>query len=446
MKIDLPENMTMIINALEEHGHEAYAVGGCVRDALLGRIPKDWDIATSATPQEVKQVFRRCIDTGIEHGTVTVLIKDEPFEVTTYRIDGEYEDHRHPTEVTYTKNIIEDLKRRDFTINAMAYHPEKGIVDAFEGIADLNNGLIRCVGKATERFEEDALRIMRAVRFSAELNYKIEVKTEEAIRLLKDTLQNISVERIQVELLKILLSDHPAFVRKLYEYGITDVILPEFNACMDVEQNNPFHAYSVGEHTLKALENSEANKYVRLAVLFHDFGKVQTKTTDSKGIDHFTGHATVSERFAKNYLRKMHFDNETIKKVSKIIKYHTYALDETEYDVRVALSQIGKEDFSLLLAHYYADIMAKNPAIIEKELKKLAHIKQIYEKIMNENQCVTISELAVDGNDLTRIGFKQGKAIGEALKFLLEKVLEDQRFNTKERLLKLASDQFQQHE
>ena len=241
MKIKLPDNVKMILDRLHEAGFEAYAVGGCVRDSILGRIPGDWDITTNALPQDTKKLFKRTIDTGIEHGTVTIMVGKEGYEVTTYRIDGKYEDSRHPSEVTFTKNLTEDMKRRDFTINAMAYNDEEGIIDRFGGMEDIEKGLIRCVGNPKERFSEDALRIMRAVRFAAQLNYSIEDETKNAISELADTLKNISAERIQTELVKLLLSDHPERLMTAYELGITKVILPEFDRCMETPQNNPHH-------------------------------------------------------------------------------------------------------------------------------------------------------------------------------------------------------------
>ena len=241
MHISLPEKVENIISTIEANGFEAYAVGGCVRDSILGRIPDDWDITTSASPQQVKALFRHTIDTGIQHGTVTVMLRREGFEVTTYRIDGEYEDSRHPKEVTFTSNLREDLKRRDFTINAMAYNNRTGLVDAFGGLEDMERKLIRCVGESQERFEEDALRMMRAVRFSAQLGYAIEEGTEQAIQKMAGNLGHISAERIQTELVKLLVSPHPDYLRICYETGITKVILPEFDRCMETAQNHPHH-------------------------------------------------------------------------------------------------------------------------------------------------------------------------------------------------------------
>ena len=241
IEITLPEQVTFIIDTLNQAGFEAYAVGGCVRDSIMGRVPDDWDITTSADPQQVKKLFRRTIDTGIQHGTVTVMLQGTGYEVTTYRIDGEYEDNRHPKEVVFTKSLEEDLKRRDFTVNAMAYHPKEGLVDLFDGIGDMERRCIRCVGRAEERFSEDALRIMRGVRFSARFGYTIEEETKQAITKLAENLKHVSAERIRVELVKLLVSPHPDYLRDAYELGITKIILPEFDVCMETPQNNPHH-------------------------------------------------------------------------------------------------------------------------------------------------------------------------------------------------------------
>ena len=242
MKIQMPVNANRIIHTLQEAGHEAYIVGGCVRDAILGKEPGDWDITTSAKPEEVKALFRRTIDTGIEHGTVTVMFDKEGYEVTTYRVDGKYEDHRRPTSVTFTASLIEDMKRRDFTINAMAYNETEGVIDHFDGMGDLKRKMIRCVGEPKERFDEDALRILRALRFSAQLDFSIDEKTKEAIRNQAVYLKDISAERIHVELTKLLVSSHPERLRTAYELGVTKIVLPEFDAMMETEQNNKHHS------------------------------------------------------------------------------------------------------------------------------------------------------------------------------------------------------------
>ena len=343
MKIALPRKVMMIINNLQLHGYEAFAVGGCVRDSILARRPEDWDITTSARPEEIKKLFRRTVDTGIEHGTVTVLIGKDSFEVTTYRVDGAYEDSRHPKEVRFTSRLEEDLQRRDFTINAMAYNDEVRLVDVFGGMKDLNHHLIRCVGDPRERFSEDALRILRAVRFSAQLNFPIETETADAVRELAPTLEKISAERIQTELVKLLVSPHPERIQDAYELGITKVILPEWDTMVGVEQNTPHHKYDVAQHTLHALKNVKRDKILRLTMLFHDMGKPSMRTTDENGRDHFKGHALVSEEIARKVMRRLKFDNETVKKVSRLVCYHDYRVEATPENVRRAMNRIGVE-------------------------------------------------------------------------------------------------------
>ena len=350
MHISLPEKVENIISTIEANGFEAYAVGGCVRDSILGRIPDDWDITTSASPQQVKALFRHTIDTGIQHGTVTVMLGREGFEVTTYRIDGEYEDSRHPKEVTFTSNLREDLKRRDFTINAMAYNNRTGLVDAFGGLEDMERKLIRCVGESQERFEEDALRMMRAVRFSAQLGYAIEEGTEQAIRKMAGNLGHISAERIQTELVKLLVSPHPDYLRICYETGITKVILPEFDRCMETAQNHPHHCYTVGEHILHSLREVERDKVLRLAMLFHDIGKPETRTTDENGRDHFHGHSAAGETAARQILRRLRFDNDTVYKVCRLVLYHDYPVEARAKSVRRAVHKIGEDIFPYLFA------------------------------------------------------------------------------------------------
>ena len=277
MKINMPAQAAKVIKTLEEHGFEAYIVGGCVRDSILGRTPGDWDITTSASPQEVKEIFEHTVDTGIEHGTVTVLMNHEPYEVTTYRVDGKYEDHRRPNEVHFTKSLKEDLLRRDFTINAMAYNDSEGIIDMYDGMTDLKNKMIRCVGEATKRFDEDALRILRALRFQAQLGFEIEEKTEEAIRNQARFLKDISAERIQVELEKLITSAHPEVLVNAYKLGVTKIIFPEFDIMMETPQNNPHHKYSVGIHTIEAMKNIEAEHIYRWTMLLHDIGKPEAR-------------------------------------------------------------------------------------------------------------------------------------------------------------------------
>lgn len=440
LKIQIPNSVQFIIQTIEQAGFEAYAVGGCVRDSILGRTPDDWDITTSAKPEDIKRLFRHTVDTGIQHGTVTVLIKKECYEVTTYRIDGEYEDSRHPKAVNFTSLLSEDLRRRDFTINAMAYNDHKGLVDLFGGQEDLRQGIIRCVGNPEERFSEDALRIMRAVRFSAQLGYVIEENTRQAIQKLAHTLSRISVERIQVELTKLLVSDHPEYVLQLYQLGLTKVFLPEFDLMMDTYQNNPHHCYSVGMHTIKAMEQVSNNKVARLTMLLHDVGKPATKTTDDKGIDHFHGHPNLSSEMAKKILRRLRFDNDTISRVALLVLYHDYgnAVSATPAFTRKLINKVHLENFSLLLDIKRADVMAQSEHSRQIKLEKLESLRRSYEEVLEQGMCICLKDLAITGTDLIKAGMKPGQELGKVLEQLLEVVLEDPDMNEKDKLLSLV--------
>lgn len=436
MKIEIPVKANKIITRLTEAGYEAYVVGGCVRDAILGRPAADWDITTNARPEQVKALFSRTIDTGIRHGTVTVLQGKEGFEVTTYRIDGEYQDGRHPSEVIFTPSLLEDLKRRDFTINAMAYNEAEGLIDAFDGMKDLKNRRIRCVGEPKERFTEDALRILRAVRFSAQLNFEIEKNTRAAIAEFADSLTRISAERIQTELVKLLTSDHPEIFRTLYDTGITAVILPEFDACMKTPQNHPHHCCSVGEHLLLALQSIEADKVLRLAALLHDIGKPAAHTRDADGIDHFHGHGDAGKELAGSILRRLKFDNDTVYRVKHLVQVHDYLqIPLTPKGVRRAVFKIGKEHFPDYLKLRRADILAQNPSMQKEKLEALTKLEVLYQQILDEQNCLSLKDLAVSGTDLIEAGLKPGPQIGEVLKKLLEQVIENPEYNTKEYLL-----------
>jgi tRNA nucleotidyltransferase (CCA-adding enzyme) len=452
MRIQLPQKVDFIINELMEHGYEAYAVGGCVRDKVLGKEPEDWDITTSAKPLEVKRLFRRTIDTGIQHGTVTVMIEKEGYEVTTYRIDGEYEDNRRPKSVEFTVNLVEDLKRRDFTINAMAYNEQQGIVDIFGGLIDIENKIIRCVGSANERFEEDALRILRAMRFSAQLGFVIEEKTLKAIIEKADNLRVISAERIRVELNKLILSSHPDKLIDVYKAGITKVILPEFDAMMKTEQKNPHHIYTVGIHTLKAIEGVGNSKtytmgettfspkeklILRLTMLFHDVEKPNCKTSDEKG-DHFYGHPEKGAETAKNILRRLKFDNETTDTVYRLIKWHDYRFTLTPSAMRRAVNKIGEDIMDLLFEVKKADADAQNPITSDEKIKVLEEAYELFVQIQKDKECVNLKMLSINGKDLIDLGFKPGIRIGEILNALLDAVLEDPALNESKALKEMA--------
>ncbi len=440
MKIELPKKVSQIIETLQANGFEAYAVGGCVRDSILGRIPDDWDITTSATPQETKQLFRKTFDTGIEHGTITVLLDRDAFEVTTYRVDGKYEDSRHPSEVTFTRSLKEDLLRRDFTINAMAYNDTEGLVDIFGGMEDLQNLVIRCVGDARARFAEDALRILRAVRFAAQLGFEIEEETKQGIRELAPTLANISAERIQVELVKMLVSQSPGLIRMAYELGITKVILPEFDELMITEQETPHHCYSVGEHTIKSIELVRADKVLRLTMLLHDIAKPKMKTIDETGRAHFKKHDVEGTQMAKAILRRLKFDNDTMNRVVRLVQFHDYRMEAKPRLVRRAMNKIGEDLFAQYLEVRMADTLAQSEYKREEKLQNLHEIRDCYEEILEKQQCVSLKDLAVTGSDLIADGMESGKEIGVVLNALLERVIEQPELNEKETLLRLRKE------
>ncbi|MDO5426170.1 MAG: CCA tRNA nucleotidyltransferase [Eubacteriales bacterium] len=438
MKIELPKQVARIIRTLEDNGFEAFAVGGCVRDSVLGRTPNDWDITTSALPLEIKGLFKRTIDTGIQHGTVTVLEDGIGYEVTTYRIDGEYEDSRHPKEVIFTENLREDLRRRDFTINAMAYNERAGLVDAFHGLEDLENGIVRCVGNAEERFTEDALRVMRAVRFSAQLGFTIAEETKEAAKKLAPNLEKISAERIQTELLKLLVSGNPDYLKTAWELGITAVILPEFDAMMRTPQNTPHHCFNVGEHTLHACKGVRPDKVLRLAMLFHDCGKPLVRSTDEDGKDHFYGHADVSAEMASEIMRRLKLDNDTIHQVKRLVRFHDWRPTLTDKAVRRMIYRTGEEIFPLLLEVERADICAQSDYQRKEKLETLDQAEALYQEILARKQCLSLKTLAVTGKDLIADGMKPGKELGNVLNKLLEDVLEEPSHNTKEYLLEYS--------
>ena len=435
--MQLPDSVEKIIHTLETAGYEAYAVGGCVRDALLGLTPDDWDITTSAEPEEVKALFSRTIDTGIKHGTVTVRLNGKSFEVTTYRIDGKYEDGRHPEKVTFTKSLEEDLKRRDFTINAMAVNDRTGIVDLFGGQEDLKAGIIRCVGDPMERFSEDALRMMRAVRFAAKLDFSIEEETKKSISILKDNLRKVSAERIQVELTKLITSNHPEMMRTLYETGLTSVFFPEWDVAMVCEQNTKHHCFTVGEHTIEVMKHVRNDKIMRLAALLHDIGKPGMKRTDKKGHDHFQGHPQLSDVMADNILRRLKYDNDTIKKVCMLVRYHDERPALNPRSIRRCMREMNL-DFDDLFELKRADIAGQSDYMHEEKLAAVDKFEKLYHENLESGNCTDKKQLAVNGGDLIKAGVDKGPEMGRVMEKLLDDVIDEPSANTKETLLSRA--------
>lgn len=446
MQIAYPDKVRTIIEKLQDAGYEAFAVGGCVRDSILGIKPHDWDITTSARPEEVKELFHRTIDTGIKHGTVTVMMGSEGFEITTYRIDGVYEDSRHPKEVTFTSSLEEDLRRRDFTINAMAYSNRDGLIDLFGGRSDLNEGIIRCVGNARERFSEDALRMLRALRFSARFGYEIDSETEEAIKELAPTLSNISAERIRDELEKITCSAHPDRLRRAYELGVTAVVFPEWDEMMRCDQVTPHHFTDVGDHTIAVIDYiakkqwddpGADNRILRLAALLHDIGKPVMKTTGDDGIDHFRGHPEAGVKLAEDLMRRLKYDNDTIDRVSTLVRYHDDTPALTHPGVRRFIIKVGMDNMDDLIRLKYADLYGHTDHLFDEKLGKIKALEEIYGAIRGSEDCMSVKDLAVNGHDIINMGVRSGPLVGEHLERLLACVLDDPSMNDRDTLLEV---------
>lgn len=430
MNIQVPEKVNMIIETLLAHGYEAYAVGGCVRDSLLGREADDWDITTSASPYEVKALFRRTIDTGIQHGTVTVMLDKEGFEVTTYRIDGEYEDGRHPKEVLFTKNLEEDLKRRDFTINAMAYNEQTGMVDIFGGVKDLEDKIIRCVGVAGERFDEDALRIMRAFRFSAQLGFSIEENTRIAAAERAENLKKISAERIRVELTKLLLSAHPDRFLWMQQNGITDIVLPEYDVMLATFLQEGEYAFNLGVYTLQVIGQAGTQG---------DWSKKELQILKFAALLH-----SLAGDAAKAVMRRLKFDNETTDMVIRLVSAYDEYIDlsgsreENLAAMRHMMHRLGPDMMELLWELQRAQIVSGNQESVEQRLAVLAETRALHQEVVTRGDCVSLKQLAVNGKDIIALGAKPGRQLGEILEQLLQKVLDVPELNEKDCLLSLA--------
>ena len=440
LDITLPTPVARALSVLEACGYEGYTVGGCVRDSLLGRAPNDWDITTNATPEEMKVCFKdlRVIETGIRHGTLTVIVDGMQLEITTYRNDGEYLDNRHPVQVTFSKNIEDDLSRRDFTVNAMAYHPEKGFVDLFGGREDLQNRIIRAVGDAKTRFEEDGLRILRAIRFASVLDLDIAEDTAKAVHACKHLLSGIAAERIREELCKLICGR--GAVRILREYiDVIAVFLPELERCVDFEQNTKYHCYDVFEHTLQALALCEDYDLItRLGILLHDIGKPLCYTEDEQG-GHFKGHAPVGVEITKEVLSRLRFDNETIRRMELLVEWHDIPLSAEKKRVKRLLQKLSDADILRLLEIKRCDRLAHAPDFREMP-PDLALIPSVMEEIRAEDACLSLRTLAIGGDDLMALGVPKGKQIGELLHTLLDDVIEESLPNEKEALLQAAKE------
>lgn len=436
---DLPRAAAMIIKRLNAHGHQAYAVGGCVRDSLLGIRPNDWDICTSALPEEMQAIFRdqHVVETGLKHGTLTVVIDHEPYEVTTFRVDGEYTDHRHPDAVTFVADVREDLARRDFTVNAMAYHPETGLVDAFGGQEDLVAGVIRCVGGPERRFDEDALRILRAMRFASTYGFSIEEHTARAVHTLKATLADVAAERIRVELGKLLCGKGAGRILRDYHDVITTV-LPQLAPMAGFEQHTPFHRYDVWEHTVRGVEAVPPSEVLRLTMLLHDSGKPAAFTMDENGVGHAHGHQKISRQIAEKVLTALRVDNATHDRVLTLVECHDWPLSTERTLLKRRLNKFGEEALWQLIDVQRADAMGKGTLTVEEIETRIGAIRKALQELIDSNPCVTLKDLAVRGGDLIQAGVGKGKAIGQCLDYLLTEVMAERLDNDRQALLSAA--------
>ncbi|MBQ7124033.1 MAG: HD domain-containing protein [Oscillospiraceae bacterium] len=420
---------------LESAGFEAYAVGGCVRDSLLGKVPTDYDVTSSAAPDEMKAVFKNehVIETGIKHGTLTVLINKNPIEITTFRVDKEYLDNRHPSKVEFARSLKEDLARRDFTVNALAYSQKTGIIDLFGGAFDLEKGIIRCVGDSEKRFDEDALRIMRGLRFASVLGFEIEEKTSAAIKEKRELLKNVSAERLSSELIKLLCGKNAAKI--LLEYSdVLSVFIPELSALKGFEQHHFRHDKDVLGHTAAVIDNIPPKPVLRLAAFFHDIAKPDSFSIDESKTGHFYGHAPLGAEKAEAILSRLRFDNETKKAVCELIRHHEDRFEPSPKAIKRVLGKIGPSLYDDLLTLMYADDLGKKPEY-QNPKSFYDEYRLIAKKIVEEGECFSLKKLAVGGSDLISLGISPGPEMGRILNALLEKVINGELSNEKEKLI-----------
>jgi len=437
MQSKIPVGAKHIIYTLNSHGHRAYLVGGCVRDLLMGRKPHDWDICTSATPDEMKKCFAgwKIIDTGLQHGTVTVWMGLESYEVTTFRVDGSYSDGRHPDSVQFTTNLVADLARRDFTINAIAMTAGGIICDPYGGQHDIQAKVIRCVGNPSERFSEDGLRIMRALRFASTLDFGIEVETSAAMHDCKDNLKNIAAERIMAELKKLVIGHKPGATINPY-HDILAVFWPEIGECAGFDQRNKYHIFDVWTHITTALDKTNTDDiYVRLALLLHDVAKPRCFSIDDAGYGHFYGHPPVCAALADDMLRRLKFDNETREKVVQLIEYHDATVMPSDKHVRRWLNKIGADQFQRLLSIKVADGLAHNPDNLVDRVDVIADVREVLEEVLAAQQCFSMKDLAVNGRDVVAAGVPEGPQVGAILKEILKRVIDGEWANDRMFLL-----------
>ena len=442
LTICLPADVAALLAMLRDAGFPAYTVGGCVRDALLGITPHDWDICTSALPEQMQQVFKdlHTVETGLKHGTLTVVVNHVPYEITTFRVDGEYTDHRHPDSVSFVDNIAEDLSRRDFTVNAMAWSPDSGLVDLFGGREDLAAGVIRCVGDPALRFDEDALRVLRALRFASVYDFSIDPATDAAARKLAPSLHGVAGERIREELMKLLCGKGVGRILRAYPDVLSEII-PEIRPMVGYNQQNHHHSYDLWEHTVRAVENVPAEADFRLAMLLHDTGKPRVRTTDEHGEGHYRGHQAVSAEIAERAADALRLDNATRDRVILMVRYHDIPLRTETGEINLdrsfllrKLNRFGEKDLRALIRIHRADRIATGYSSPEREDRRMKKRLDALDALLAEQPCFTLKDLAVNGRDLQAEGLR-GKEIGETLQRLLEAVMDGTLENTRDVLL-----------
>lgn len=441
MTISIPNEVNFIIKKLNENGFEGYLVGGCVRDCIMGSVPHDWDICTDAKPDQTQACFSeyKTVDVGKKHGTIGVVMHSGIYEITTYRVDGEYEDNRHPRSVEFTSNIVDDLSRRDFTVNAMAYNDKSGLEDPFGGSEDIADKLIKCVGDPFDRFNEDSLRILRGMRFASRFDFDIEANTAKAIHECKSLLHNVANERIREELLGILCGKSAENILNEYRDVIAEVI-PEITPCFDFEQNTPHHCFDVYRHIAHSVGVIEPDPLLRMTMLLHDIGKPEACTADPTGRYHFMGHPKISAQIGNDILKRLRFSNAFTSDCLKLIEYHDVRFNGNKKTVRRVLGKLGIENMERLFKIQYADTMSQSEYNREQKLSDLNTAKFHLQEIIKDDECFSLKQLAVNGKDLIEAGITDGKEIGESLNYLFESVLNEELENDRQTLIKAAKE------
>ena len=438
LTMQIPEGARFVLDRLTRAGYEAYLVGGCVRDMIMQTEPKDYDICTSALPEQMQEVFADChvVETGLKHGTLTVVVDHEPYEATTFRVDGEYTDSRHPDSVSFVADVTEDLARRDFTVNAMAWHPDTGLIDPFGGREDIQRRMIRCVGDAETRFGEDALRIMRALRFASSKQFAIEEKTAAAVHELRHTLVNVAAERIRVELAKLLCGAGCGDILRDY-HDVLTVFIPELAVMKDFDQRNPHHLYDLWEHTVRAVEHAPATEAARLAMLLHDTGKPDCFTPDENGVGHMPGHAKRSREIAEDVCARLKTDRATADQAAVLVEYHDIELSDDPRIIRRRLNKFGEENLRTLIHLQYADALATGTRTEAQCAERRDTLLAALESVLAQSPCFTLRDLSVNGRDMAALGLR-GPAIGQMLTRLLEGVMDETLPNDREALISAA--------